>query len=70
MKIIPIITKSDKIKNVEDKDEIKDRFSDYFSSNLMMKEPRFVSAYKAIEATEKSKKIQIKILQLLVRLKD
>ncbi len=56
IEIIPIITKSDKIKNVEDKDEIKDRFSDYFSSNLMMKEPRFVSAYKAIEATEKSKK--------------
>jgi hypothetical protein len=59
VEVIPIITKSDKLKKEEEKEkekeEIRERFSDYFASNLVMKEPRFVSAYKAIEATEKSK---------------
>ena len=53
--IIPIITKSDRLKNEDEKAEIRERFSEYYSSTLVMKEPRFVSAYKAIEAIEKSK---------------
>ncbi len=55
IEITPIITKSDKIIGIEEKDEIRERFSEYFSLDLSMKEPRFVSAHKAIEAIEKSK---------------
>jgi len=59
IEIIPIITKSDRIGSEEEKEEIKERFSEYFSSFFIMKEPRFVSAYKALEAIEKSKKRHI-----------
>jgi len=58
IEIIPIITKSDRI-NEERKEELREKFSEYFSSSFIMKEPRFVSAYKAIEAFEISKKSSI-----------
>lgn len=57
--LIPLITKSDKITDEDEREKIKDEFFESLSAFFKTREPHFVSAFQFKEAQEYEKKLQM-----------